>query len=381
MNRPRMLTPTRDEWNRFVCAQPGATIYQSYEWGDIRYTNGWKPIYLALEEGGVWIAAALILAKRLPGGMGTILYSPRGPIVTQWDRAMPLLKEAVQELARERKAMFWRVEPPVVADDAGAGDILSRAGFSSVPQEWSYWNRPKYEMQLDIAEGETAVFAKLTSKIRTKVRHASKRGVVIEEGCGEQDLESFYRLLQDTGMKKRIPVRGLEYFRTVYRTFVKSGMGRLFVARKDGIPVAGGLTVRFGSTATLLYLSNDYSMQRAGWAVQWDMLRWAMAQGCTTYDFGGTGTSYPPQETDKGYGVYQFKQSFGAQIVRWYGYADYVFAPARYAAFRLLERNLPLGERMFIEWPKQMLYRWRPKTARTDGSADESSRKTTTKEP
>jgi hypothetical protein len=111
------------------------------------------------------------------------------------------------------------------------------------------------------------------------------------------------------------------------------------------------------------------------------MLRWAMAQGCTTYDFGGTGTSYPPQETDKGYGVYQFKQSFGAQIVRWYGYADCVFAPARYTAFRLLERNLPLGERVFIEWPKQMLYRWRPKAARTDGSVDEGSRKTTTKEP
>lgn len=372
-----ILNPSREEWNRFVAAQPGATIYQSYEWGEIRRAHGWDPIYLALTDGKEWMAAALILTKRIPGNLGTIFYSPRGPIAKNWEGVVPQLRDAARTLARERNALFWRIEPPTTVDDLESAKELSKAGFSSILQEWSYWNRPKYEMQLNIAEGETAAFGKLTSKIRTKVRHASKRGVVIEEGCGEQDLESFYRLLQDTGMKKRIPVRRLDYFQTLYQIFVKSGMGRLFIARKEGAPVAAGLTVRFGSMATLLYLSNDYSMQRAGWAVQWEMLRWAMAQGCTIYDFGGTGTTYPPQETDKGYGVYQFKQSFGAQIIRWYGYADYVYAPVRYAAFRLIENNLPYGERLFIEWPKQILYRWRSKAASLGASSQETKEKTT----
>ena len=361
----RVANPTPDDWNRFVTAQAGATIYQAYEWGQIRRSHGWEPHYLALERQGEWVAASLILTKRLPAGLGTILYSPRGPIVTACTGAVQALLEAVGLLANTCGGVLWRVEPPV-HEESSLTTQLTEAGFIPVAQEWSYWNRPKYEMQLDIAAGETAVFAKLGSKIRTKIRHAPKRGVVIDEGCGEQDLESFYRLLKNTGTKKRIPVRGLEYFHTLYRTLIKSGMARLFMARKDSTPVAGGLTVRYGSMATLLYLSNDYSMQRAGWAVQWEMLRWAIAQGCSTYDFGGTGTGYPPQETDKGYGVYQFKHSFGAHIVKWYGYADYVFRPVSYRAFRLIEQQLPYGERLFIEWPNQLLNRWRRLISRAD---------------
>ncbi|HKN87463.1 MAG TPA: peptidoglycan bridge formation glycyltransferase FemA/FemB family protein, partial [Nitrospiraceae bacterium] len=299
--------PSRDDWNRFVTAQPGATIYQSYEWGEIRRSHGWEPHYIALTQDGEWVAAALVLAKRLPGSLGSMLYSPRGPIMTAWKEAAPALGEAVGLLARQWGAIFWRIEPPVQDDDLSVADCVVQAGFLPVDQEWSYWNRPKYEMKLNIAPGEAAVFAGLGTKIRTKVRHASKRGVLIEEGYTEQDMESFYRLLKNTGEKKRIPIRGLDYFHSLYRTLIKSGMARLVLARKDGTPVAGGMTVRYGTTATLLYLSNDYSMQRAGWAVQWEMLSWAMAQGCTLYDFGGTGTGYPPQETDKGYGVYQFK--------------------------------------------------------------------------
>jgi len=69
--------PSRDEWNRFVSAQPGATIYQSYEWGEIRRSHGWEPHYISLAHDGEWVAAALVLAKQLPSAIGTMLYSPR----------------------------------------------------------------------------------------------------------------------------------------------------------------------------------------------------------------------------------------------------------------------------------------------------------------
>jgi hypothetical protein len=98
------------------------------------------------------------------------------------------------------------------------------------------------------------------------------------------------------------------------------------------------------------------------------MIRWAIAHGCTLYDFGGTGTGDPPKESDKGYGVYQFKRSFGAEIVRWYGYADRPFRPARYAGFRLMERLLPYGERAFLEWPRALYGRRR--RGASDGPAE-----------
>ena len=358
--------PTRDQWNGFAAAHPQGTVFQSFEWGQIRRAQGWEPHYIALQRNGAWQAACLVLARRLPGGLGTILYSPRGPLIEPEQDAMADLNRVVTTLAEDLRAVFWRIDPPVSREDASTASGYARAGFHMVPQEWSYWNRPKYEMQLNLAPGEAAVFAGLGSKIRTKIRHAGKRGVTVDEACSEADIDEFHRLMRGTGMKKGIPVRSLVYFRALYDLFVKSGMARLFLARKDGAAVAGGLTVRFGPTATLLYLSNDYSMQRAGWAVQWDMIRWAIAHGCTLYDFGGTGTTDPPKETDKGYGVYQFKRSFGADIVRWFGYADRPFSPVRYAGFRLIERLLPYGERMFLEWPKRLHGRRGPADAPAD---------------
>jgi peptidoglycan pentaglycine glycine transferase (the first glycine) len=87
--------PSRDEWNRFVSAQPEATIYQSYEWGEIRRSHGWEPHYIALAQDGEWVAAALVLAKKFPGALGTIFYSPRGPIMAAWKGGASALVEPV----------------------------------------------------------------------------------------------------------------------------------------------------------------------------------------------------------------------------------------------------------------------------------------------
>lgn len=370
MNVQVVTNPTREAWNRFVASQPGASVYQSYEWGDIRRTQGWMPHYAAITEGDTWVAASLVLAKRLPGGLGSVLYSPRGPITTpDGGGALPALVAVVREIAEPIGGIFWRIEPPVRAHDGVAARGFACAGFRRLSQEWSYWNRPKYDMHLSVSDGEAAVFSRISSRTRGKIRYAPKQGVIVETGYGDRDVESFYRLMTNTARKKRIPVRGLDYFSTLYWTLEKAGMGRLFLARRGDQPVAAGLSSRFGRLASLLYLSNDYSVKYAGWAVQWEMLRWAISEGCAVYDFAGTGTSYPPRKADKGYGVYQFKKSFGAEIIAWYGYADYVFRPVRYGWFRAIEQSLPYGERVFLDWPKSLLYRWQASIARGDDAA------------
>jgi peptidoglycan pentaglycine glycine transferase (the first glycine) len=354
--------PDHEAWNRFVASQPGGTLFQSHEWGQLRERGGWRPHYLAVAERSDWKAATLVLEKRLPG-IGPVLYSPRGPVIDAGRCDLQaVLTEAVQVLARRVGAAFWRIDPAIPAEGAQVTvDAFRRTGFQWIPDEWSYWNKPKYEMRLAIQDGEDQVLSRLGSKTRTKIRHAPKRGVTVERGS-DRDIESFYRLLMNTGTKKRIPIRNLQYFHTLYALLDKSGMGALFLARYEGAPIAAGLTGRFGDVATLLYLSNDYSSQRAGWALQWEMIRWSIAQGCRTYDFGGTGTGYPPNERDKGYGVYQFKRSFGGAIVTWVGYADYVFKPASYRTFRFAEWSLPLGERLLLDWPKALLHRLRSRT-------------------
>ena len=93
--------------------------------------------------------------------------------------------------------------------------------------------------------------------------------------------------------------------------------------------------------------------------MQWEMIRWAIAEGCDMYDLGGTATSYPPRESDGGHGVYLFKRSLGAEIVRWYGYADQVFRPHLYRCFRTIERSLPVSERLLTYRPRGIIGRLR----------------------
>jgi len=224
--------------------------------------------------------------------------------------------------------------------------------------------------RVKFSDGEAAVFSRISSRTRGKIRYAPKREVVVNMGHGDRDIEFFYRLLTNTASKKRIPVRDMDYFTSLYWTLEKAGMGRVFIARKGDEPVAAGISSRIGKVGSLLYLSNDYSVKYAGWAVQWEMVRWAIAEGCELYDFAGTATSFPPKESDKGYGVYQFKRSFGAESMAWYGYADYVFRPALYRLFRTVERSLPYGERLFLDWPKGLLFqlRSRKSASRGDGT-------------
>lgn len=360
MSYVTVLNPERDLWNRYVSSQPGSSLFQSYEWGQIRRAQGWEPIYVVVTRDEAWVGATLVLTRYLPGGLGAIMYSPCGPLLSpsrddEGESCLRAMASAVGQLGRDIGGIFWRVEPRVQTGDGGGHRVYERAGFRRIAQEWSYWNRPKYEMHLPVIAGEDAVLSSMSTKTRTKIRHAPKRGLTVGAACHPADLDSLYGLLRHTAAKKSIPVQGKQALQGLYRTLAEAGMARLFIARLDGRPVAAGLSARFGSVASLLYLGNDYSVPRSSWALQWEMIRWAIGQGCTMYNFHGSATTYPPRTSDKGYGVYEFKRSFGAQLVAWYGYADYVFRPARYGVIRAIERGLPYGERLFVTRPAELL--------------------------
>lgn len=360
MSVTTVVNPQRDEWNGYVSTRAGSSLFQSYEWGRIQEAQGWEPTYVAVAKDGAWLGATLVLSRRLPGKLGAVMYSPCGPVLTpcsvdETEMCARAMVSVVRDLARDIGGVFWRIEPRVQALETDGHLGFEQAGFRRVSQEWSYWNRPKYEMHLAVEQGEDAVFSRMSTKTRTKIRHAPKRGVVVEPAREREDLDRFYDLLLCTGAKKAIPVRGKPSLQALYRTLEGADMARLFVARVDGKPVAAGVSACFGTVASLLYLANDYSVQRASWALQWEMIKWAIARGCTVYNFHGSATTYPPRVSDKGYGVYEFKRSFGAELVAWYGYADYVFKPACYGMFRAVERAVPHVERLLAARPAALL--------------------------
>jgi peptidoglycan pentaglycine glycine transferase (the first glycine) len=320
---------------------------QLWEWGEVRRATGWKPHYLAVEGPAGFESTALLLERPI-SRVGTLFYTPRGPL---WKDTGPeglrSLAAAVRQLARSRGGVVWRIDPYIAETAVSARASLEAAGFLAVDMPWSYWNQPRYIMLLSLEGGKDAVFSAMNTKERYKIRSAAKQGVAIERpDISESHIEEFYHLMKVTARKKAIAVRELGWYARVLRVFGATGHAALFLARRGQDLVSAGMSIRMGTRAWLMYLASDYSSSRASWGLQWDMVSWAAESGCSNYDFRGTATNYPPRPDDKGYGVYQFKKSFGAQVVPLLGYFDLVLAPARYRALRYAEHHLlPLGER------------------------------------
>ncbi len=333
-----------------------SNVCQSYEWGQVRQREGWEPHLLPVTPDGSGARGALVLSKALPG-LGRIFYSPSGPPVDWSSRAeVEALLGRVRDLAREKRAIMWRVEPRVLESDAASASHLADAGFERLAQTWSYWNRPKYEMHLALDGGADQVFSKIGSGTRNKVRQAGRQGVVVEPVSGAAHLDVVFGFLTNTSRKKQILLRSREYYRHLHDVFERSGRAQAFLARRGPDPIAAGMTAAFDGIATGVYIGSNYVVRNANYALQWEMIRWAIERGCHTYDFAGTGTGYPPTPGTRGYGVYMFKRQFAAEIVVWYGYADLVFRRLPYRALRAAERALPYGEKVLVHWPKKIAY-------------------------
>lgn len=340
-----VLVSDRDAWDRLVLALPHAALEQSHAWGEALRASGAEPYRYAVFD-DTCIAAASILAWRVPGLGVSVLYASRGPLVDgHAPGAWTGLVAAVRHAATATRAVGLRVSPAVPAGRADVHRALVEHGFRPLPDEWTVWNAPKIVMALDLRADAEAVWRRLSNTRRREIRQAERAGVVVEPAAGLDDLPAFYELLVRTGRRKGMPVRRAPHFERLWRECQAGGSGLFVVARHRGELLGGLLGARFGRVAYLLYSAVDRARgdpagSGAGSLLYWRFIEWAKAAGCETVHWGGSGTRLPPTERDPGWGLYQFKRSFGSSCFAYLGYYDFVVRPAAYAALRTLERRL-----------------------------------------
>jgi lipid II:glycine glycyltransferase (peptidoglycan interpeptide bridge formation enzyme) len=330
-------------WDRFVSASDHGHYMQSHAWGEMQRHAGWEPHYLSLAEGGAPRAAALLLSRSIPATGRKIFYTPRGPVGDSCAaEAYRELGAALQEYVRTNGGTFLRADP-YLEESAALDATLSQGGFRKVPRDWSYWNAPKFVFWLDLLRAENEVFKGMATNSQKEVRAGYRKGVEYSIG-GKEDLPEFYRLMQEMSTTKGIAVHDAAYYARLYEVMNRSCRLELFLAKFEGRIISVGMSINYGTRAWLLYAASDrqYFKLRINRNVQWEMMKWAHGIGCVRYDFRGTATGDPPSPADPGYGVYEFKKSFGPRFVRLAGYYDLVTRPTWYSLFRLgEERVLP----------------------------------------
>lgn len=85
------------------------------------------------------------------------------------------------------------------------------------------------------------------------------------------------------------------------------------------VPLAAGLFLMTPTETTYLYGGSIRELAgfRGTYAIQWKMIREALARKALRYSFGGISGKYQPDE--EGYGVFDFKRGFGARVAEYAG--------------------------------------------------------------
>ena len=344
------------QWNTLASAMPRAHILQSWEWGEFKHIEtGWVPHRLACyDEAGALVALASVGERRVMGL--PVLYAPKAPLLVRNDLSLlASVLGVLEQFARQRRAVWLKLDPdialgygapdePNAHEDAfgqSARALLEKRGWRFSAEQIQFRN----SIQLDLRLSADELLSAMSQNTRRKVRTAEKRGVVIRQ-VGLEALEALYALYQTTAQRDGFLIRPLDYYRHAWQSFMQAGMATAFMAELDGTPIAAVIIYAFGQTAWYFYgaSSNEGRDTMPNYALQWAAMQWAQTNGYTIYDMWGAPDVF--DETDRLWGVYEFKRGFRGQVVRTLGAWDYAPYPALYALYRAVREGVPKVRRL-----------------------------------
>jgi GNAT acetyltransferase-like protein/peptidoglycan biosynthesis/recognition FemAB-like protein len=334
-----------DRWNGLILERPDGELAQGWEWGEVQHEAGFTPHRYAVLAGSSCIAAVSLTCRQLPGLPYSILYASRGPLLDwQDERAWSGILPVIRRVAERHRAIFLRVSPAVPHDDLSVRVALARHGFRPIPDDWTTWNAPRLVLTQSLQGDAADIRERFRKGTRRDLAAAQRRGAQVRVARDRADLLAFHRMTVAAGREKGYPVRPLARLEALWRAYVAGGDGVLLLAEHEGALLGGVLGLRFGRRAHLhratILRKGEGQQLHQGPLLYWKLIRWAKTVGCDEIDWGGSGTHFPPSESDEGYGVYQFKSGFGASLRYWIPYHDLVFRPGLYRLARIAERSL-----------------------------------------
>lgn len=331
-NRRVISELTATEWDTRLSGFPEAHILQTSAWGILKSGFGWSAARLANASAG-----AQVLFRKLPGGF-SIAYVPMGPLGT-W---LPDLLPALIELSHSRRAITLKVEPDLSAPPSLAQDLRT-AGF----RPSSHTVQPPRTLLIDLQPDEESLLARMQQKTRYNIRLAGRKGVSVRPW---NDLDGFGRMMRETAARDGFGSHLPDYYRRAYQLFHPSGNCVLLVAEAEGEPLASLMVFKQQQRAWYLFGAST-NLQRnkmPNYLLQWEAIRWAKMQGCSTYDLWGV----PDAEletledeftarADGLWGVYRFKRGFGGDLRRTIGTWDLPLRPTLYRLYDWIFRRKP----------------------------------------
>jgi lipid II:glycine glycyltransferase (peptidoglycan interpeptide bridge formation enzyme) len=212
-------------------------------------------------------------------------------------------------LAQELRAHGWHQAP---GEGAGFGDV-----------------QPRYVFQVPLRDRtEDDVLASFNQLWRRNIKKATSSGVEVTHGSRD-DLRAFHEIYVETAKRDNFTARPLSYFERMWDAMTAESPERirLVLAHHEGRLLAAATQVNVGSHSWYSYGASTTEGRevRPSNAVQWQMIRDAIADGRQVYDMRGITDTLDP--ADPLIGLVQFKVGTGGEAVEYVGEWDYVLRP------------------------------------------------------
>lgn len=302
-----------DEWDEFVDAMSGSH-QQSTLWARVKQFEGWSAYRVKVYDGPTLTGGCQVLTRPV-GGVGSVAFAPRGPIVDEGrDDVLDLVLSRMAHAARRRRAVYLRVQPP-----ARAWPVLRRLDqLGYLP---SSTGLPEAVARVDLGSDMDVVLARMAQSTRRYIRMAARKGVTVRAG-ERDDLGILFRCLSATAQRQHFEVFRLAYYQRMWDVFTEAGRAQLLIAAHEDRPLSAILLLGMGDTV---------EFKTGGWsgeggdlhpneAVHWAGMQWAKSQGYSWYDFEGidrkAAAALLDGRADRSAtkGVTRFKLGFGSEV-------------------------------------------------------------------
>ncbi len=344
------------------------SFLQTPAWAEVK--NEWRGESIGWFDQDKLVGVGLVLYRQVPRLKRYLAYLPEGPDIEWTSPDLAAWLAPMAAYLKSQGAFGIRMGPPVVtrrwhagtikaaiADDAlgtlGAvpADVsddaalavagrLGELGWKQVPTTGGFSaGQPRYNFWVPLAGddgplGEDDVLAAMNQQWRRNIKKATKAGVEVSRG-GRDDLAAFHRIYAETAERDHFTPRPRSYFERMWDALTAEEPDRLtlYLAHHEGDLVAGTTLVRVGTHAWYSYGASTTEKRdvRGSNAVQWQMMRDALAAGADVYDMRGITDTL--DDDDPHIGLIRFKVGTGGHAVEYLGEWDLPLNRALHLAF------------------------------------------------
>lgn len=335
------------EWNSELAKLPYAHVLQTWEWGAFKQeTTGWIPHRWVFKRDNQIVAMCSMGERK--AGLVSVMYAPKGPAMDYSDTTLvEEVLQALQAKAKEHRAIWLKIDPdlpyatgvpnedddsPVVEGQAVKA-YLEKTGWTFSDDQIQFRNT----VTIDLTQAEDDILMAMSGNTRRKVRQADKKGVTLRTATID-DIDALYALYDITGDRNDFLIRPKDYYIKLWRYFMENNLAHALIAEYEGQAIAQVILFHFGETCWYFYgaSSNAERNRMPNYALQWEAMKWAKAQGYKSYDMWGAPNEFT--EDDSMWGVFMFKQGFRGTVERRLGAWDY--APNK-LAYTLYTEAMP----------------------------------------